>query len=182
VTEKPVKIAHFVAAADNDVIGIDNDLPWHLPKDLKYFRDITRGHPVIMGRKTWESLPEKFRPLPGRDNIIVTTNPDYTPQPNTEAVFLETSIESAIERAKDRAKAAAKTQAFIIGGGTIYEKSLALVDQIYLTRVHLTRDGHAKYPPVPADFSLTTSKTEEDINQLTNQPVTLDFQVFERAI
>ena len=99
----------IAAVARNRVIGKDNQLLWHLPEDMKHFREVTRGKPVIMGRKTWESLPEKFRPLPGRHNIVVSRNLDY----KAPGATLVSSLEDAI----DLTRSADET--FVIGGETL---------------------------------------------------------------
>jgi dihydrofolate reductase len=123
----------IVAVSDNGVIGKDNDLIWHLPADLKHFKETTKGHVVIMGRKNYESIPDRFRPLPGRTNIIISRNKKY----DAKDCVLVSSIGEAI----DKAKAIGEKEAFIIGGGEIYRQSLTLSDKIYLTRVHADFDG-----------------------------------------
>ena len=128
-------VSLIVAVSENGVIGKNNDLIWHLPKDMKYFREKTLGHHIIMGRKNFESIPHKFRPLRSRVNIIVTRNRDYT----AKDCIIATSIESAI----DYSKSNKEDEVFIIGGGEIYKQSIQknLVDKIYLTRVHADFDG-----------------------------------------
>ncbi len=116
-------ISIIVAIAKNDAIGKDNQLLWHISEDLKYFKRTTLGHPVIMGRKTWESLP--FRPLPKRDNLIITRNKDY----KAEGGILIPSIEEALNYAKD------KDNVFIMGGGEIYKAFMPYADRLYITRV-----------------------------------------------
>tara|TARA_A100001037_G_C15127377_1_gene626924 strand:+ start:1115 stop:1618 length:504 start_codon:yes stop_codon:yes gene_type:complete len=128
-------VSLIVAVSENGVIGKNNDLIWHLPKDMKYFKEKTLGHHIIMGRKNFESIPHKFRPLRNRVNIIVTRNKDYT----AKDCIIATSIESAI----DYSKSNKEDEVFIIGGGEIYKQSIQknLVDKIYLTRVHADFDG-----------------------------------------
>ena len=128
-------VSLIVAVSENGVIGKNNDLIWHLPKDMKYFKEKTLGHHIIMGRKNFESIPHKFRPLRNRVNIIVTRNKDYT----AEDCIIANSIESAI----DYSKSNKEDEVFIIGGGEIYKQSIQknLVDKIYLTRVHADFDG-----------------------------------------
>tara|TARA_B100000131_G_scaffold321673_1_gene373164 strand:- start:2750 stop:3253 length:504 start_codon:yes stop_codon:yes gene_type:complete len=128
-------VSLIVAVSENGVIGKNNDLIWHLPKDMKYFKEKTLGHHIIMGRKNFESIPHKFRPLRNRVNIIVTRNKDYT----AKDCIITTSIESAI----DYSKSNKEDEVFIIGGGEIYKQSIQknLVDKIYLTRVHADFDG-----------------------------------------
>ena len=128
-------VSLIVAVSENGVIGKNNDLIWHLPKDMKYFKEKTLGHHIIMGRKNFESIPHKFRPLRNRVNIIVTRNKDYT----AKDCIIVNSIESAV----DYSKSNKEDEVFIIGGGEIYKQSIQknLVDKIYLTRVHADFDG-----------------------------------------
>ena len=103
----------IAAVARNGVIGKDNRLPWHLPADLKHFKALTTGHTVIMGRKTWESLPERFRPLPGRQNIVVTRNAGYA-----------ASGATVVNSLADAVAAASGSEAFVIGGAELYQACL----------------------------------------------------------
>ncbi len=128
----------IAAASANNVIGFDNKLIWNIPKDLKRFKELTQGHSVIMGRKTFESLPS---PLPNRRNIVVTRNKDYSP----EGIEVFSNIEDAIDVCKD------DLQPFIIGGGEIYSQTINLVDKIELTRVHKDYQGDAFFPDIPMD-------------------------------
>lgn len=132
-----MKITHVVAMADNRVIGRDNAIPWHLPDDMKHFRDVTVARPIIMGRKTFESIG---RALPDRRNIVISRQEDY------EALGCDVvhSLEEAIELAeKDGTE-----EIVIIGGAQIYENSLSLADRLYLTIVHGDFDGDAYYPEI----------------------------------
>ncbi len=117
-----------VAAATNNAIGLDGKLLWNLPKDMDFFRNITLGHHVLMGRKSWDALPDKFRPLPGRTNIVVTRQPNFNP----EGCKVVGSIEEGVKFAKDNGE----KELMIIGGGDIYQQALKQTDTIYLTRVH----------------------------------------------
>ena len=128
----------IAAASANNVIGFDNKLIWNIPKDLKRFKELTQGHSVIMGRKTFESLPS---PLPNRRNIVVTRNKDYSP----EGIEVFSSIEDAIYVCKD------DLQPFIIGGGEIYSQTINVVDKIELTRVYKDYQGDAFFPDIPMD-------------------------------
>jgi dihydrofolate reductase len=119
-------LSSIVAADENNAIGKDNLLPWHLPNDLKFFKKTTLGKPVLMGRKTYESLG---KPLPGRLNIVITAQKNVQ---LPEGVLVFDSIEEGIERMeKENAE-----ESFIIGGGTIFEQTMNRIDRIYLTRVH----------------------------------------------
>ena len=134
-------ISLIVAASENNAIGKANAMLWHLPEDLKFFKNTTWGMPVIMGRKTFEAVG---KPLPGRTNIIVTSNRDWS----AENTITTTSIEEAIEAAKDtNAK-----EIFITGGGEIYKQTLPIADKVYLTRVHTTIDGDAFFPEMDVDL------------------------------
>ena len=132
----PKTILTLIAAvAKNGVIGKDNRLPWHLPADLRHFKALTSGHAVIMGRKTWESLPEKFRPLPGRQNIVVTRNATYAASGATVAGSLP-----------DAVAAAAGEEAFVIGGAELYQVALLLADRLQLTEIDAEFDGDTWFP------------------------------------
>jgi len=126
-------------------IGKDNQLLWHLPEDLKRFKRVTDGHPVVMGRKTWESLPEKFRPLPGRTNIVVSRQEGYEA---TGAIVVH-SIDAALDAAE---AAAGSEEIFIIGGAQIYIDTLPFADRLYITSVNDDAEGDAFFPPYP-DFT-----------------------------
>jgi dihydrofolate reductase len=123
-----MKLSIIVAASQNDVIGKEGGLPWYLPSELARFKQITMDHPIIMGRKTHESIG---RALPGRQNIVVTHDEDYRAGGCTVVNSLEEAIEAAGQA----------DEAFIIGGATIYDQALPLVDKIYLTRVKTDLDG-----------------------------------------
>ena len=126
-------ITLIAAAAENNVIGNDNQLIWHLSDDLKHFKELTKGHCVIMGRKTFESMPKA---LPNRTNIVITRKHDYIAK---DAIVVH-SIHEALEKAKE------DKQPFIIGGGEIYSQSILFSDRIELTRVHTELEGDAYFP------------------------------------
>ena len=133
-------VSLIVAVSDNGVIGKDNDLIWHLPKDMKFFKDTTIGHHVIMGRKNFESIPHKYSPLPNRTNVVITRQADY----RAEGCVVVNSVEAALEIAKNNGD----HESFIIGGGQIYKIALEenLVDKIYLTKVHHSFEGDTFFP------------------------------------
>jgi len=133
-------ISFIVAASDNNVIGVNNQLPWHLPADMKFFRNTTWGMPVIMGRKTFESLGSK--PLPGRTNIIITRQQDWQ-CPGVAAVQ---SFEDALFVAKETDS----KEVFVIGGGEIFSNYISKADRIYMTRVHTSIDGDIYFPAIDA--------------------------------
>ena len=148
-----MKISLIVAVAENGVIGKDNDLIWHLPKDMQFFKKITIGHHVIMGRKNFESIPHKYRPLPNRTNIIITRQSEY----KAEECIVVNSVETALEIAKNNGD----IEPFIIGGGQIYRIAIEknLVDKIYLTKIHHSFKGDTFFPELSSDWR-ETNKTE----------------------
>lgn len=131
-------ISLIVAVAKNGVIGLNGDLPWKLPRDLKFFSDTTRGHHVLTGRKNYESIPRKFRPLPGRTNLVITRNPDFA----EDGIFVFDSIDQAIEFARKQNE----QELFIIGGGQIYRQCIDMATRIYLTQVEAEIEGDTHFP------------------------------------
>jgi dihydrofolate reductase len=133
-------VSVIAAIASNGVIGKDNDLVWDLPDDMAFFKQKTKDHHVIMGRRNYESIPHKFRPLPGRPNVIVTHRADY----DAPGCTVTGSVEDAIEIAR----AAGETEAFIIGGGQIYAETLRkdLADRLYLTHLAAPFEGDTYFP------------------------------------
>lgn len=132
----------IAAVAENNVIGKDQDLAWHLPDDMQFFKQSTQGRTVIMGRKNYESIPHRYRPLPQRTNIIITRDPSYE-APGCHVVH---SLEEALERAQ----ALGESHAFIIGGGEIYRLALEkeAVNDMYITRVHAHVNGDTFFPEI----------------------------------
>ena len=131
-------IYHVVAVAENNVIGHDNKLPWHFSSDLKFFKSLTTGNTVVMGRKTFDSIGKA---LPDRDNIVIS-RAAHAP---VAGVTFVTSIEEALKKAQ-------RGDTFIIGGATIYRETLKAIDGVYLTRIHASFPGDAFYPGVPEGF------------------------------
>jgi len=127
------------ALAQNRVIGRDNKLPWHLPADLAYFKRLTLGHPIIMGRKTFESIG---RPLPQRINIVITTQSDW----NAAGVTVVNSLEEALVEAQRAALVMGVREVMLIGGATLYEQALPLAHRLYLTEVQAGVEGDAFFP------------------------------------
>lgn len=130
----------IAAMAENNVIGKDNTIPWHYPEDFKHFKDLTSGHTVVMGRKTWESLPK--RPLPNRTNVVITRNKDY----EAPGATLASSLPDALAMAKQSAQ-----NVYLIGGKSIYEEGLSHADKLELTRVHQEVEGDTHFPEVNYD-------------------------------
>ena len=133
-------ISIIVAVAENNVIGKNNSLIWRLPADMKYFKEKTSGHCVITGRKNYESIPEKFRPLPNRINIVITRQKNYS----APGAIVVGAFEEAIEKAKQTGD----KEIFIIGGAEIYKQSMQLADKIYLTKIHHSFDGDVYFPVI----------------------------------
>ena len=127
-------ISIIVAVSENGIIGNDNQLLWRLPDDLKRFKQLTLGHPMIMGRKTFESIG---KPLPGRTSIVITRQKNYKP----DGVVIADSLENALHLAKTLEN----SEAFIIGGGEIYRQAQEIADKLYVTEVHTTIDGDTSF-------------------------------------
>lgn len=142
-------ISIIVAVAKNGVIGCHNRLIWHMSEDLKRFKALTIGHPIIMGRKTFESIG---RPLPGRTNIVVSRNTEL----KIDGVSVVGSIQEAIDMLPQ------EDEIFIIGGGQIYEQALPLTSKIYLTLVDQTPDGDTFFPEITQDEWREVKRTEAD--------------------
>jgi dihydrofolate reductase len=136
-----IRLALIVAAAENGVIGRNNALPWYLPEDLRYFKRVTMGKPIIMGRKTFESIG---KPLPGRANIVITHNAGYQAQ----GVSVVHSLAEALELARHIARLDGGEEVVVIGGADIYRAALPHADRIYLTEVHASVEGDAVLPAI----------------------------------
>lgn len=134
----------IAALADNRVIGLDNGLCWHIPEDLTRFRQLTAGNSVIMGRRTWDSLPASVRPLPGRENIVVSRRADY-PAPGARVA---TSLQQALALAS-------REKVYIIGGEQLYRIALPAAHALELTEVALSPAGDAHFPPLGAEWHCT---------------------------
>lgn len=134
-----MKLAIIVAQASNRVIGVNNKLPWHLPEDLRYFKQVTMGKPIIMGRNTFESIG---RPLPGRENIVISRQSNYAPN----GVKVVDSLDVAYELAESIGLVNGIDEAMVIGGAQIYEQALPKAERLYLTQVEAEIDGDAWFP------------------------------------
>jgi dihydrofolate reductase len=134
-------ISLIVAVAENGVIGRGGGLPWRIPSDLKTFRRLTLGKPIIMGRKTYQSIG---KPLDHRDNIVVTRDPAF----RAPGVTVATSLETALEMARVLAVAKSINELMVIGGADLFRQALPVADRIYLTRVHAEPAGDARFPPL----------------------------------
>ena len=126
----------MAAVARGGVIGRDNAIPWRIPEDAQRFRALTMGHPVVMGRRTWDSLPDRFRPLPGRRNVVVTRNPEWS----AEGAEPAGSLGEALQLLEDA------PQMYVIGGAEIYAAALPLADELVLTEIALDAEGDTFFP------------------------------------
>lgn len=165
-------LALIAAYAQNRVVGINNQLPWHLPEDLKYFKRVTTGKAVIMGRKTYESIG---RPLPNRTNIVITHNPDFS----APGIVVVNSLQAAIDHAENVNTINGEDEIMVIGGAAIYELALPMADRLYLTHVHAEVEGDAYFPEV--DFADWKQVAKEDYAASETNPYDYSFAVYEKA-
>ena len=153
-------VALIAAVAENGVIGSGGEIPWRLPSDFAFFKRTTLGKPVIMGRKTFESIG---RPLPGRTNLVVTARPGYEP----EGVEVVQSLETALARAQDVAARDGVDEVMVMGGGEVYRATIGLADRLYITHVAVSPEGDARFPLIDpvvweVDRMLDIMRTERD--------------------
>ncbi|BCL75320.1 dihydrofolate reductase [Jeongeupia sp. HS-3] len=158
-----MQLAIISALGQNRVIGIDNKLPWHLPEDLKHFKALTMGAPMLMGRKTFESLPGL---LPGRRHLVISRDASW----RADGAEVFTSIDAAL------AACARDETVFVIGGGEIYRQALALADVLYLTEVALSPDGDAFFPEIPASVWEVIGRDD----QVSSKGVAYSFVTYRR--
>jgi dihydrofolate reductase len=147
------------AQTKTGVIGKDGSMPWHLPEDLKHFSQLTTGHPVIMGRKTWESFPEKYRPLPGRTNIVVTRNQDWASTPEAEGAVVVSSLDAALLESQF---APGGQKVWIIGGGEIFEQSMGIANVAVVTIIDAELDGDTFAPELGDDWTFHSVAPNEE--------------------
>jgi dihydrofolate reductase len=160
-------ISLIVAMDKNRGIGVDNKLPWHIPSDLKRFKQLTMGHHIMVGRKTYETIG---KPLPGREMIVVTRQKDYV----AEGCIVVSSIKQAIQEAEDHHE----EELFVIGGGEIFLQVFDMADKIYLTNVHAEVEASVYFPIIdPGSWELITI---HDPDQLENDQYVSDFQILIR--
>ncbi len=167
-----MKIAMIAAMSTNRVIGINNDLPWHLPDDMKFFMETTKHHCVIMGRKNYESLPLKFRPLPNRTNIVMTRQVQYEAAGCVVFATLQESL--------DYAKGQGEDLVFIIGGGQIYELALDIADRIYLTEIDAVIEGGEVFFPKLGPMWSEVARQHHPIDD--RHQFSFDFVTFEKGL
>ena len=158
------RINLIYARSANGVIGKDGTMPWHLPEDLAHFKQLTHGCPVIMGRKTWDSLPTKFRPLPGRTNIVITRQLDW----QVEGAQRAASLEEALLQAR------AAPDIWVIGGGQIYAQAEPLAARAEVTEIDRDFDGDAHAPALGAGWRETARSTHVSAKGLPFSFVTLE--------
>ncbi len=167
-----MKLSLIVALAENRAIGINNALPWHLPNDLKYFKAVTMGKPIIMGRKTYESIG---RALPGRTNIVISRDSEFSAEGCKSVI----SLEAAIELAESITLIDGQDEAVVIGGEQIYRLALPLADRLYLTRVAAEVAGDAHFPAF--DETGWREVAREDYAAQDPNPYAYSFVVLEPA-
>lgn len=165
-----MKISLIAAHAQNRVIGKNNDLPWHLPDDMKYFMTTTQGHYCIMGRKNYDSIPAKFKPLPKRTNIVVTRQRDF----QAPGCIVVNAIEDGIALARKNEE----TEIFIIGGAEIYKTSLSSADRLYLTEIQAVIDGDVYFPEFKKEEWKEVSRQHHPVDQ--RHIYAFDFVIYER--
>ncbi len=161
-----MRVSMIVAASANNIIGADGGMPWHLSEDLRRFKAITMGKPMIMGRATWESIGKA---LPGRRSIVLTRQSDY----QAAGAEVAHTPDAALALAADA------EEVMIIGGGKIYEQFLPMTDRIYLTRVHANIDGDTYFPEIDEDEWHIVSSTPLPPND--ERPFSISFQTLERV-
>ena len=166
-----MKLSLIVAVSRNGVIGLNNQLPWHLPEDLKYFKSVTMGKPIVMGRKTFESIG---KPLPGRDNIVISRQHDYPAQ----GIKLVSSLSEAISLGERINLINGTEEVMIIGGAQIYAEALDLADRVYLTRVHRHVEGDAYFPIL--ETAAWHEIAREDVAAKEPNPFDFSYQVLDR--
>ncbi|MFT6866318.1 MAG: dihydrofolate reductase [Cyclobacteriaceae bacterium] len=163
-------ISMIAAMSTNRVIGKNNDLPWHLPDDFNFFKATTKGHYVLMGRKNFESLPPRFKPLPDRTNVVITRSKDYQAE--------KTHVVHSLEEALDKAKKNNEKEVFIIGGGEIYKLGLSFANKIYLTEIEGVIQGDTYFP----EFDKNVWKETSRIHHLADERhlFPFDFVIYEK--
>ena len=168
------EIVMIACAARNHVIGNGPDLPWTIKEEFRHFVELTMGSPCIMGDITYESLPPKSKPLPGRENIVLTLDPDYEP----EGVTLFRNF----ERAMEYVGGLNTSRAFICGGATIYRLGMEHADTLELTRLNRDYEGDSTFPPVDPDvWRLERSETASGVDRKSGDVVTFEYQTWRRS-
>ncbi|WP_243733667.1 dihydrofolate reductase [Brachybacterium sp. AG952] len=156
------RIGMIWAQARGGVIGAGGTMPWHLPEDLRHFKRTTSGSPVVMGRRTWESFPPRFRPLPGRTNIVITRDDSL----DLPGAVRARSLPEALELAATEAGPTGTT--WVIGGGSIYADAIEVAERVVVTEIDLQVDGDTLAPEIPADFTVTAADPTEGWHEAAN--------------
>ena len=162
-TDAP-RIGMIWAQARGGVIGADGTMPWHLPEDLKHFKRTTAGAPVVMGRRTWESFPPRFRPLPGRTNLVITRDDAYTADGAVRAASLEEGLALArqdLARRDQGEPGQAADMLWVIGGGTLYAEAMPQADLLVVTEIDLEVEGDTLAPAIPEAFAQSSADPAE---------------------
>jgi len=167
------EIVVIAAVAQNGVIGRKNDIPWRISDDFRRFKRLTMGCPCIMGDATFESLPDSSRPLPGRENVVLTLDPNYRPT----GVTLYHDFDAAIAYVRTLGV----DTAFITGGATIYRLAMHVADRLELTRIHRDYPGDVRFPDFdPAEWELATAEEHEGHDSIGNQIVRFTYETYRR--
>ena len=163
-------ISMIAAVSKNQVIGKNNDLPWKLPDDMKFFMETTKGHHAIMGRKNYESIPHKFKPLPNRPNIVVTRQNNF----NAPGCIVVDSLEKGLAIARDNQEA----EAFIIGGAEIYKLGMSYANRLYLTEINAEIQGDTFFPQYDKAKWLEISRVHHDKDE--RHSYEFDFVIYDK--
>ena len=161
-----MRISLVAAVARNGVIGRDGDIPWRIPEDMRQFRDITMGHPVVMGRRTWDSLPDRFRPLPGRRNVVVTRSTEW----HAAGAERAGSLEDALELLDGAA------QVYVIGGAQLYAAALPVTDELVLTEIGVEVEGDTFFP----EWNRDAFREVERVSKVSEDGIPFSFVSYAR--
>ena len=167
------EIVVIAAVARNGVIGRKNDIPWRLSEDFKRFKRLTLGHPCLMGEATFRSLPDSSRPLPGRENVVLTLNPDFLP----EGVTLFHDFDASIEYLRN----SNTDKAFVVGGASIYRLAVRIADTLELTRLHRDYEGEVYFPDYdPSEWEIVNAEDHEGLDKVSNCAVRYTYETHKR--
>lgn len=166
-----VAVSIIAAVAENGVIGDGGGMPWRLSTDMRRFKALTMGKPVVMGRRTFDSIR---KPLAGRANIVVSRRPDYQP----EGVTVAASFDAALEKAKEAAVQAGVDEVFVIGGGEVYQAAMTTADRLYITHVDAEPHGDTRFPAIEPRIWATISEERVPQGEKDSAPTT--FAVYRR--
>jgi dihydrofolate reductase len=165
-------VSMIAAVSKNRVIGKNNDLPWKLPDDMKFFMETTKGHHTIMGRKNYDSIPQKFKPLPHRTNIVVTRKKNF----EAPGCIVVNSLEEGLRISKDNSE----SEIFIIGGAEIYKLGLPHAHRLYLTEIDAVIDGDTYFPEIAKDQWLERSRVHHGRDE--RHAYSFDFVIYDRKV